>query len=378
MRMATLLFVGNGVLAGHVLHTLSHGTRYQKIVVAARNPEKSIRWVNMLRKKALNLGYDLNILIEKIGIDDIESSSNFLSIVAPDVIFNTATMQSWWVITKLPDHIYDKVAEARFGPWLPMHLSPMLKLMQAVRSANIKAIVVNAAFPDAVNPVLARNGLGPALGIGNIANVVPALRIAVAEQLNVAARDVEVRICGHHFVSYRLSRLGHPDGAPVVFRASVNGRDVTKELDQSTVFSSLAGRHRRTGGIEGQPVTASSAVAVLEALQGHDETLVHAPGPDGLPGGYPVKLSKANCSISLPMGVSLDEAIRVNEEGQFHDGIERIDLDGTIYFAEKQMNVMKNLFGYECRKLLIDDVHSFASELNERYHRYLENNRIGN
>ena len=376
MREETLLIVGNGVLAGHVLYILSHGTRYKKIVIGSRDIERASRKANTLQQHALNIGYDVNIEAIHLDLDNIHQTAASISKVSPAVIFNTASMQSWWVVTTLPDEVRSKVAETRFGPWLPMHLSPTLSLMEALRQCENDAIVVNAAFPDAVNPVLARNGLGPTVGIGNIANVVPALRLAVAEQLNARVQDVDVRICGHHYVSYRLSRLGHPDGAPVYFHASVNGTDVTGSLDQNAVFRSLTERHRRTGGVEGQPVTASSAVAVLEALQGRTRTLVHAPGPNGLPGGYPVWISKAECEISLPQNISLDEAVSVNETGQIHDGIESIDKHGNVRFAEEQMAAMYDLFGHQCDELRLADVHEFAKDLSGRYQHFLERNGL--
>ena len=375
MQNRTLLVVGNGVLAHHVLYILSHGSRYGRIVVAARDADRVMRQANMLQQHALNLGYHVHLDAIEFNLEKLDECTAAIGRVAADVIFNTASMQSWWVVTKLPEEYRRKVSNARFGPWLPVHLSPTARLMEAVRASGSDATVVNAAFPDAVNPVLSRNGLGPAIGIGNIANVIPALRFAVSDRLQISVRDVDVRVCAHHFVSYRLSRLGHANGAPVFFQASANGRDVTDALDSSEIFSSVAGRYRRTGGVEGQPMTASSAVAVLEALASPERALVHAPGPSGLPGGYPVWLSESELTISLPEFVSLEEVVAVNEQGQVFDGIERIESDGTVRFAEAQMGVMKEMFGYECKELVLDDVHEAAMDLKGRFGRFLK--RIG-
>ena len=57
-----------------------------------------------------------------------------LARVQPDVVVNTATLQSWWVITQLPQAVWRRLEEqARFGPWLPMHLTLALKLMLSER-----------------------------------------------------------------------------------------------------------------------------------------------------------------------------------------------------------------------------------------------------
>jgi len=56
-------------------------------------------------------------------------------------------------------------------------------LMQAVKASGIATKTVNAAFPDAVNPILARIGLAPDIGVGNVANLVPAVRLSIARLL---------------------------------------------------------------------------------------------------------------------------------------------------------------------------------------------------
>ncbi len=372
----TLAVIGSGVLANHVLYILSHRTGYDRIVLCARDVERATRLVNTLRQHAVNIGHDIDIAACHLDLDEADQSCETLRNLAPDVIFNTASMQSWWVVTRLPEGLREQVALTRFGPWLPLHLSPTIKLMQILAAAEIDPTVVNAAFPDAVHPALAAVGLSPHIGIGNIANVVPALRLAVADALDRCVRDTDVRICAHHFVSYRLSRLGNPDGAPLIFHASVNGSDVTDLIDQNRIFEALTNRHRRTGGIEGQPVTASSAVAVLEALLSPQKTLVHTPGPNGLPGGYPMWLSQSERIISLPEGVSLDQAIKANEGGQICDGIDKIDDHGTIHFAAQQQAVMKDVIGYDCHSLPVSDAHDAARELSQKYTNFLQRNGL--
>jgi len=39
-------------------------------------------------------------------------------------------------------------------------------------------------------------------------------------------------------------------------------------------------------------------------------------------------------TVTLPPDLNLEEAVRINEEGQRFDGIERIDEDGTVHFTE--------------------------------------------
>ncbi|HVU68298.1 MAG TPA: hypothetical protein VHD63_14260, partial [Ktedonobacteraceae bacterium] len=63
----------------------------------------------------------------------------------------------------------------------------------------------------------------------------------------------------------------------------------------------------------------------------------------------------------------LQEAIHINQEGQRLDGIERIEDDGTVYFTEQHMAVLKKAFGYSCRRLPLSEVEEQARELHAKY-----------
>jgi hypothetical protein len=89
----------------------------------------------------------------------VDGLATTLSHVSPDVIVQTTTLQSWWVITQLPQDLWRRLErEARFGPWLPFHLVPAASVLAAARTACPATPVVNVAFPDAVNAVLAALG----------------------------------------------------------------------------------------------------------------------------------------------------------------------------------------------------------------------------
>jgi hypothetical protein len=108
------------------------------------------------------------IMFCQLDIRNSAQLSEALMKAKPDVIVNAATLQSWWAITQLPSEIRRKLeVGARFGPWLPMHLTLALNLMRSQSEADSKIPVVNVAFPDAVNPVLGRLGLAPTCGAGN-------------------------------------------------------------------------------------------------------------------------------------------------------------------------------------------------------------------
>lgn len=101
-----------------------------------------------------------------------------------------------------------------------------------------------------------------------------------------------------------------------------------------------------------------------------DHQVVHAPGPDGLVGGYPITIQGSRVVLQLPESLTLAEAQSINSIGQQFDGIERIASDGTVHFAPREMSVLKKHLGYECRTMPLSEVDHWASELRARYAEY--------
>jgi hypothetical protein len=197
-------------------------------------------------------------------LTDIAKVTRVLREEAPDMLVNCASLQSWRVITELPKPAFEQLDQAQFGPWLPMHLTLMHGLMQAVKASGIAAITVNAAFPDAVNPILSRVGLAPDIGVGNVANLIPAVRCAIARLLECAPVDVQVRLYAQHFST--TSRVAGCPASQLPLFYEVKDRPVLPRLPAEAIFSTVRSEFRRLGGIDGQFLTACSAVTVIEGL----------------------------------------------------------------------------------------------------------------
>ena len=89
------------------------------------------------------------------------------------------------------------------------------------------------------------------------------------------------------------------------------------------------------------------------------------PGPEGLPGAYPAKISEDGVKVVLP-GISRDKAIEINKAGGRIDGIEEIKDDGTVVFVDQNVEYMREVVGYECKELKIEDCEQRAIELDDR------------
>lgn len=370
-RPARILILGCGVLGGGVLDFLAQSGRDYDIHVAARDSQKVSLRVNLARYTAANLGHHTSIQVAALDLKNVEATATYLAALQPDIIFNATTLHSWWVITQLPQAAFQRLDQARGGVWAAMHLVLVRRLMQAVCMAGIQAKVVNASYPDVVNAALAAEGPTPLIGIGNIANAVPGIQLAAAHLLGCDVRRVGVRFFAHHYLSYRMPSTGGTDGAPYHLTFLRDGEELPADaLDHGEVFATVAGRFRRVKGLAGQSVTASSATAVLRTLADGVDRIVHAPGPLGLVGGYPVCLSSEGASIELPQGLSLEQAVAINRACQKFDGIEDVDPDGTIRFTAGSAAIVREEIGFDCPAVRLMDCEGIAAELSAKFSEY--------
>jgi len=362
-----ILMIGLGSLGGHVLEFLARTPGVNRIIAADVNEDWGARKTNNAILGAANQGFYPSIIFRKIDLNDVEGTAETLKEEEPDLIFNATTLQSWWAIGLLPNEVYEKLLGAGFGPWLPMHLTLTHKLMKAVGKAGIESHVVSSSFPDAVHPVLATVGLAPTVGIGNFDLLIPRIKKVVSENLGVPMRTISVFMVGHHVHDVLVEDFGTTGGAPYFLKILVGDKTVTDELDAEKIFSKPL---PTPPGNQSDQQVASSAVKNILAILHDTGELTHAPGPNGLPGGYPVRLSAKGAEVVLPEELSLAEAIKINEEAQQFDGIQEIRDDGTVVFTEKAVRTMRKMLNYECKALKLEESEERAIELRTLYKKF--------
>lgn len=364
-----IMLFGTGNLTTNVSHLLARSEAANMILIG-RDKERSFRLANLILLTARQLGKNICISSESVDMLNISATAEIITKHKPNLIFNGASLQSWRVITTLPKEKFEELDRAQFGPWLPMHLTLMHKLMLAVKMSGQKIPVVNAAFPDAVNAILHKIDLGPLVGIGNVSNLIPAIQLTISEMLNLPVDELQVRLITQHYFSHFVPRYGMPLNTPFNLTVTYKNKDISHSINMYSLFNEVRTRFRRLGGIDGQALTAASAIKVIEGLLLDKITFTHAPGPNGLPGGYPIKVQNRTVALDLPDSISLKEAISINEACQRLDGIDLIDKDGKIYFTTETMDIMKRLLGFECKCMKVEESQDWARELAAKYREY--------
>lgn len=97
------------------------------------------------------------------------------------------------------------------------------------------------------------------------------------------------------------------------YRVFINGKeiaDVFQEFEDVKLTTEPA--------IE---ISGASGVTLIAAYAANKSWIGHVPGPNGLPGGYPVKLENRTLHLNLPENVSEQEAIDWNSSFEEAKGL---------------------------------------------------------
>ena len=284
-------------------------------------------------------------------ITDVGSTARLIRDVDPDVIFSAATSRSPRGLAQadLDPETRSILTRATFGMWLPAHLLPTTRLVEAIMEAGAGAPLVTAAFPDVVNPAIwKRFGRGPVAGSGNGEVSAAILHHYVAAHREVDLTDVRVAVVGSH------AFFVHGAEVPHWIRAWVGDDDITGTFDAAKVLSEYPERMdwRRASTFS---VFAASAAKNIYGLLSPEPIYTHITAPMGLPGSYPVHVSDEGVALALPAEITFDEALSVTVAGNAHDGIARIEDDGTVVFTDDTVAAMKQL-GYDGARVRFDEL----------------------
>jgi hypothetical protein len=371
------MIIGLGDLASWVLEFLAREQGIPRIVAASRTEDTGYRRTNSAVIGASHLGRYPDIEFVQLDAANVGQTAELIYKVQPSVIVNGMTLKSWWwVISQLSVDTFKQIDEANLGPWFPMHFPPAYRLMRAVKQSGVQAKVINCAFPDVVNAALAKIGLAPTVGIGNVDIVVGALRVVAAKTFNVSLRSVAVFLACAHYTSYNLTRFGNSGGSPLYLKVIIDDKDITPELNIEQFLQNMTSLGRRPGGTKSHAVVASSVCKIVRGMLFDTKEIGHAPGPNGLPGGYPIKINADGVEIFLPEGLSLETAVQINEEGNRLDGIETIQADGTVVVTEKSASIMKSLLGFSRRHYTVDGCEDDYQELLRKFTLWAEKARF--
>ncbi len=297
--------VGSGSLAASICRSLAVlaplGTAALHVTVSARNIEAVDAIVRDCRVRAAVAGSAVTFTGQALR-DDLAAPVR----LRPDLLVCCASAHSPYEKAHRPSAWTHLLGQAGFGVTLPLQAVLAVRLARAVAAESPETRLVNGCFPDAVNPLLSALGLPVLCGIGNVATLAACLQAALGlpDQRRLA-------VLGHH------AQLDAPSGPDGEVRAWCDGAPVPG-------VTGLLAAYRALPRPDLNALAGHAAARLLTDLLSGADRHTSVPGPLGLPGGYPVRLSGGALALDLP-GLTLPEAVAWNHHAGRRDGIEIAD-----------------------------------------------------
>jgi hypothetical protein len=367
MEQVDLLLIGLGDLGAVTLELLAREPSIGSILVGSRNIDHGQARCNLARIGAMAQGYTPDIQFLELDLEHSEATSRLIQKRNPRIILCTASMMTWWLPVLFPDDQQELLKRAGFGAWLPIHLTLPMKLMVALDRIDYQGFTLIAPFPDVVNPILNAIGMPPAAGIGNLDEIVPKIRYLGAQKMEVDPDTLRITLVAHHALEGWVFGKAEGDPPPYYLRVEHQGVDVTEAIEGEDLLFAI---YPITGGPAWNYLSGGSVVRLIKALLSGQESRLHVPGPDGLPGGYPVQVSGAGIRLDLPADLSLDNAIAINERSHPYDGIEAIEADGTVVFSETTTSILSKLIGFSVDRMKPAESEAYANELLAKFYSF--------
>jgi hypothetical protein len=326
--MAQVLLIGAGDMGERFAMGLAASGRVRELVLVDVAGSG-------LREKAAALvsSHDVRVRAVETEPRDQYSFERLLRDLAPDLVIQAAALQSPWALIGRDDPVATTLNRVGLAIRLPFQLPCLLAAMRAVRETGYDGPVANISLPDITHPILARHGLAPTVGLGNVSMLLLRSRAAWRARNGDGPAPL-LRVIGHHNHVYGVMQATPPADAG-------DGPRVYVGEDGERADELAYGGPPMQPGPRYNHVTAAAALPVLLALLPEAEPLRWStPAPLGLPGGFPVRIEAGTLELDLPPGADLEEAAEYCRRIAHGDGVDHIDGDGTVHFTEAARAMM--------------------------------------
>ncbi len=355
----TLMIFGLGDLGGWALEFFARRTGLSTIIAADAREDWGVMKTHCAAAGAGHEGYSKVIRFEKCDVRNTDATAELINKYKPDVIYSTLTLSGWLSNRGVAQAFGKKFHQAQVSG-VPAQFILLQKMMEALKRSGHKAPVVNHAFPDLVNAILVRAGYPVTLGAGNLDNIVAEIKRKISISEKVPFTDVTVYLVAEH----ALNVFGPKGGAPFFLKVLVGDKDITEKMDPQVLLSDrLISSPPDQGSWLNHPYIAASAVRNVMAMINDTNEFACSPGPNGLPGGYPIRIKASGVEVVLPKGMTMKQAIDINMGGLRLEGVEDLKEDGTIVVTAEANKTIKELYGLDLKQIRPSEMEALGKEI---------------
>ncbi|MBM3525444.1 MAG: hypothetical protein FJX57_21055 [Alphaproteobacteria bacterium] len=306
-----LLITGSGNFAERILLDLAlMAEKPLRILMAGRPVElPRMEWLRQAANARAGLA-GRPVFVETGTIDwtSPETIAPFLERAAPRLIVHAASVQPPSVVFERNNAWGLLVKACTITVTVPIQALLGARLARAMALAGCDAVFLNSCYPDGTNAVLAGLGFPVLCGAGNIG----ILASAFAGELGWR-EEGRVRVLAHH---QNIMPWRGPVPKPTIVpppRVWLDGVEIDDVYARFT-------RVRLTEA-PAIPISGFCGVPVILSLLRQRDHVGHVPGPWGLPGGYPIKITGGELSLELPPGLTRAEAVAWQTRYELANGL---------------------------------------------------------
>jgi hypothetical protein len=314
---ADILIFGTGNFAGRIaLDLAATAAGPVSVMIAGRNRDR-LNWLRTAgNARAALFGRSARFISREVDLSAPDAAAAAIAAAEPRVVVQAASFQTGNVISHQDNAWTKLVAEGGLSATAVLQAPLSIEVARAVKAVRPQAFFINCCFPDVVNPLIAALGLPIACGVGNIA----ILSNAFAGVLGDTTR---LKVLAHY------QNLA-PWRQPPATRSGRSARVWIDDIEVADVYARFSNvQLTREPAIE---ISGPSGVPLMLAMARGEEWSGHMPGPDGLPGGYPVRLAGGRLDLNLPGSLTRDEAVAWNRRYEEESGL-IVDAEGHAHYT---------------------------------------------
>jgi hypothetical protein len=350
-----ILVLGTGNFAARIVFDLAAtASRPLTVAIAGRNRDRLAWLKTAANARAVLFGRPAVFVTRTIDLLAHDHVTALISQDRPTVIVQAASSQPSSVISERGDAWSKLVAEGGLSATAVFQALFSIRVARALRDNGMDCHFINCCFPDVVNSLIAAARLPVTCGMGNIA----ILSNAFAGELQLRGLGA-LRMLAHYqtIAPFRQPPTVRRGPAPRVWIADSEISDVFRTFAAVRIIPEPA--------IE---ISGASGVPLMIAMATGDRWVGHVPGPNGLPGGYPVVFRDGVLELDLPPSLEGAEAIAWNARFEETNGLTVSD-DGFVRYTgvlrEKLHHVSPELAkGFHIGEL--ESVHKDMADLRAR------------
>lgn len=319
MAGCDILISGTGGFAARIAFDIAATAEESvEVIIAGRNRER-LNWLRTAANaRAALFGRKARFRTHTIDLLQPDASDALVAATQPRIVVQAASIQTSQVIAQSGNAWTRLVAEGGLSATAVFQALISSRVAAAITRSGKPVTLVNCSFPDVVNGIITALGHEVACGMGNVA----ILSNVFAGSAATPPR-AEVKVLAHYqnLAAWRRRPEERSGRAPRVWL------DGTEVDDVYARFADIQ--------LTPEPVieiSGASGVPMLLAMAAGRSWRGHVPGPNGLPGGYPVRLVGRALELELPVGLTQAEAIAWNASFEEQNGL-IVSPDGWVTFT---------------------------------------------